>query len=106
MFGLPPDLLISPNNDNTETYFVKRLNCKYLKSTFILFQDLVGQVKRIAKFLGHPLSDEQAEKVAHLSTMDEMRKTYDKHEKEDPNGIMNTRRLGMLKFLNKGMHCR
>ncbi|XP_072050084.1 sulfotransferase 1B1-like [Amphiura filiformis] len=67
-----------------------------------LQKDLLGEVKKIATFLGRPLSDEIAEKVAHFSTMTEMRKTYDKIEQENPEGNKHTRGFGKLKNLNKG----
>ncbi len=57
---------------------------------FIRHQDFTGEVKKIAEFLGISLSDEQIEKVAHFSTMDEMRTMYEKHVKDQ------------LKYLNKG----
>ncbi|XP_072050078.1 sulfotransferase 1B1-like [Amphiura filiformis] len=67
-----------------------------------LHKDLLGEVRKIATFLGRPLSDEIAEKVVHFSTLGEMKKTYDKHEQENPGGIKHTRAFGKLKYLNKG----
>ena len=61
-------------------------------------------MKEIAEFLGRPLTDELAEKIAFFSTMDQMKKSYDKHEKDDPEGIKHTRVLGKMKFLHKGMY--
>ncbi|XP_072021875.1 sulfotransferase 1B1-like [Amphiura filiformis] len=73
---------------------------------FVKYEDLhkdhLGEVKRIATFLGRPLSDEIADKVVHFSTMTEMRNTYDKHEQDDPDGYKHTRAFGKLKYLNKG----
>ncbi|XP_072050677.1 sulfotransferase 1E1-like [Amphiura filiformis] len=67
-----------------------------------LQKDHLYQVKRIAQFLDRPLSEELADKITSLTTIKEMKNTYDKHEETDPEGIMHTRAFGTLKFLNKG----
>ncbi len=89
-----------PNNKHEPK---KHCSSSLAKLSYLLYQDLLGEVKKIAQFLGKSLSNEVAEKVAHFSTMDEMRKTYDKHEEDNPEGIKHTRALGQLKFLNKGI---
>eukprot|EP00057_Strongylocentrotus_purpuratus_P034101 XP_793921.2 PREDICTED: estrogen sulfotransferase-like [Strongylocentrotus purpuratus] len=75
------------------------LCCKYED----FHKDLRGSIKRVADFLGRPLSAEKLDKMVELTEMKGMKKTYQEiEEKMGDTGRLVTRLFGQLPYLRKG----